>query len=75
MGQLDINAVGCTKGLHLIDAALAIVLPPVLEAFIASAEDRSQNMLSVAEAMKTTGESYRQAETNATNLASKVGEL
>lgn len=69
---LDVSQIGCDKGSHLIDQALALVIPAVKEAFDAACRDLADNMTGIGQAMVETGAAYAEFEQSQAELASTI---
>lgn len=65
----DVNAIGCTNGGTLMDATLATVVPPVMEAMRETIAEISSGMLVEAQGMSDTGYSYEATEEQNANRA------
>ncbi|MDO5285229.1 MAG: hypothetical protein Q4G45_00175 [Actinomycetia bacterium] len=72
LSALDVNALGCNQGQHLVDAALALVVPAVKEAFEAACADLADSMTGVGNAMIGTGDTYQALEDAQADLASQI---
>ncbi|EPH05923.1 hypothetical protein HMPREF1531_00571 [Propionibacterium sp. oral taxon 192 str. F0372] len=66
---LSVEALGCNEGGHLVDMALAIVVPPVRDAFLEACQNLSQNLQTVGESLQETAAEYQQTEAVNTQAA------
>ena len=74
LSALDVSQIGCDKGSHLVDQALALVIPAVKEAFDAACRDLAENMAGVGEAMADTGVAYQRLEETQVALARQISQ-
>lgn len=74
LSVLDVSQLGCERGAHLVDQALALVVPTVKEAFDQACKGLASNMRGVGEAMTDTGLVYRKLEDDQTSLAVSITE-
>lgn len=72
LASLSIDQVGCNAGEHVVDQALALILPPVLEAFIEVCSDRGENMQETGQAMIETADAYQSTEDAAVSIAQGI---
>lgn len=71
---LDVNALGSNQGGHLVDMALALLVPAVKDAFDAACRDLADSMSSVGDAMTDTGDVYADLEEQMAGLAEVPGQ-
>lgn len=65
----DVTAIGCTNGGTLMDATLAMIVPPVMDAIRETIGAISSGMLVEAQGMSDTGNSYEATEQQTTSDA------
>ena len=66
------EALGSGRGEHLVDAALALVVPAVKQAFEAACRDLAEQMSEVGEAMVDTAGEYQRLEQAQADLAHHI---
>ena len=72
LARLDVEALGSGRGEHLVDAALALVVPAVKQAFEAACRDLAEQMSGVGEAMVDTAGEYQRLEQAQADLAHRI---
>lgn len=58
LATLDVERLGCTRGEHPADAVLALVVPPVRDAFAQAVDHLAGNLERVGAALQATGVDY-----------------
>lgn len=75
LAALDVERLGCTRGEHLADVALALAVPPLKEAFQEAVENLAGNLERVGQQLQDTSLAYDDIEGQNADAASGMADL